>query len=114
MSLFFLLSRWRKGDILLFQPTGRQYPDGSRVTFSYDDGSNLRTLMHDANGRTTYAYDGAGQGAGQRTSVVNPAGKRITYTYDDVGTFAGSNSGFGIQAWYLRRRQPSEREKGTF
>jgi RHS repeat-associated protein len=57
--------------------TGRRYPDGSRVTFAYTSLGD-RSLMQDANGRTTFAYDAAQRLA----SVVNPALKRITYGYD--------------------------------
>jgi YD repeat-containing protein len=38
------------------QLTGRRYPDGSRVTFAWDETGN-RTLMDDATGRSTWLYD---------------------------------------------------------
>ena len=57
--------------------TGKRYPDGSRVTFAYDNASR-RTLLNDATGRTTSTYDADGR----LSTVINPAGLRLSYAYD--------------------------------
>ena len=57
--------------------TGWHYPDGTRVTFAYDNASR-RTLLNDATGRTTTSYDADGR----LSAVIKPAGLRLTYAYD--------------------------------
>ena len=56
---------------------GQRYPDGTRVTFAYDNASR-RTLLNDATGRTTSTYDADGR----LSTVINPAGLRLSYAYD--------------------------------
>jgi len=57
--------------------TSQRYPDGTRVTFAYDNASR-RTLLNDATGRTTTSYDADGR----VSTVINPAGLCLTYVYD--------------------------------
>jgi RHS repeat-associated protein len=56
---------------------GQHYPDGTRVSFAYDNASR-RTLLEDWTGRYTSTYDADGR----LSMVVNPAGLRLTYAYN--------------------------------
>ena len=59
--------------------TERQYPDGSRATFTYNALGD-RTAMANQTGRYTTTYDTLQR----KQTVVTPVGKVITYSYDDL------------------------------
>jgi YD repeat-containing protein len=72
---------------------GRLYPDGSRVTFAFDEVGN-RTKMQDRSGLYTYTYDPLGQ----LDSLVNPDSRRTTFTYDGSGRRTVTQLGNGTRS----------------
>jgi RHS repeat-associated protein len=64
--------------------TSRQYPDGTAISYAYDDDGQV-TLMAVGSAETTYSYDAAGN----LTSTAEPDGVTETRTYDDAGQLTG-------------------------
>ena len=64
----------------LNRPHTKTYPDNSMVSYSYDDGSRLLSVI-DANGTIAYSYDKADR----FLSVTDVYNKVVTYEYDKAG-----------------------------
>jgi YD repeat-containing protein len=63
------------------QPTGRQYPNGTRATFVYDSVGNRDLTIDVDGGRFTNSYEADNR----RETQVNPQGDRTSYSYDAAG-----------------------------
>ena len=68
-------------DVCCGRLLGKEYADGSSVSFTYTDSGKRETVI-DARGTTTYSYDPI---TDHLLSVENPDGSEISYTYDFKG-----------------------------
>ncbi|MEV7188241.1 RHS repeat-associated core domain-containing protein [Kitasatospora sp. NPDC093102] len=83
--------------------TSRQYPDGRKLTYTYN-GDRRRTQQTIDGATTSYAYDPAGQ----LTSTTLPAGNGYTESrsYDPAGrlsAIASTKAGTTLASWQLTR-----------
>jgi RHS repeat-associated protein len=77
------------------------YPDGGYVTNIYD-AAGQKVGMVDRTGATSYSYDVLGR----QSSVVYPIGQALTYSYDAIGnrTVMASSSGLTSYAYDAQSR----------
>ena len=86
-------------------------PNGSTVTYVYDDDGEL-TDTTDADGRrTTYSYDADGDQTGETWVGASPA-EKITYTYDADNEMTGAADSYATLTFtYDTRRRAADRRR---
>jgi RHS repeat-associated protein len=81
---------------MVFDLTGRAYPDGASDSSAYDANGNLVKVTDRAGKTTNYTYDARGR----LLTVKNPLGGVTTYTYNADGTLATSKTPAGDTTSY--------------